>query len=132
MEIQQFCTWPSILTLSFISRGPLASGFCHCLRLCVCVRVQLLLFRAITHHPLQLDSLNLDQMMQNILLKVPIVWGLIKLNRPGQIELHFQVLFICIAFASLKYLRDLQKRMKTCLFHILNGCTHMCSPKSVM
>ena len=54
---------------------------------CVCVFVcQLLLVRAITHHPLELGSLNLDQKMQNILLKVPIVLGLIKLiNLSGQI-----------------------------------------------
>ena len=36
-----------------------------------------------------------------------------------------QNLFIRIAFASLKYLWDLQKRMKRSLFHILNGCAHL-------
>ena len=36
---------------------------------CVC---EILLVRAITHHTFQLESHNLDEMMQNILLKIPI------------------------------------------------------------
>ena len=35
--------------------------------------------------------------------------GLIELDRPCQIELLFKILFICITFASLKYLWDVQK-----------------------
>ena len=45
---------------------------CVCVYLCVC---QLLLVRAITHHTFQLESPDLDEKMQNILLKVPIVLG---------------------------------------------------------
>ena len=68
--------WPSNTHLS--TRGPLAYGYCHCLRPCVCVCLsvcQLLLVRAITHHPIKLGSPNLDQKMQNILLQVRIVLG---------------------------------------------------------
>ena len=50
----------------------LSSPASVCVYLCVC---QLLLVCAITHHPLKLGSPNLDQKMQNILLKVPIVLG---------------------------------------------------------
>ena len=32
-----------------------------------------------------------------------MVWGLIRLDLPGQILLYWKILFICIAFASLKY-----------------------------
>ena len=39
----------------------------------VCLCVNFLLVRTITHHPFKLGSLNLDQKLQNILLKVPIV-----------------------------------------------------------
>ena len=82
-----------------------AYGYCHHLCLCVCLSVcQLLAVRAITHHPFKLGSPNLDQKLQNISLKVPIVLGLIQLNLTGQIYLNFKALFICIAFASLKYL----------------------------
>ena len=43
---------------------------------CVCLSVcQLLLVRTITRHPFKLGSPNLNQKMQNILLKVPIVLG---------------------------------------------------------
>ena len=45
---------------------------CVCAYLCVC---QLLLVRVITHHMFQLESPDLDEKMQNILLKVPIVLG---------------------------------------------------------
>ena len=44
--------------------------------MCVCLSVcQLLLVRAITHHTYQLESPDLDRKIQNILLKVPIVFG---------------------------------------------------------
>ena len=47
-----------------------------CVCVCVCLSVcQPLLVRAITHHLLKLGSTNLDQKMQDILLKVPIVLG---------------------------------------------------------
>ena len=39
-----------------------------------------------------------------------LFWGLIELDLPCQIWLLFKILFICITFASLKYLWDVQKR----------------------
>ena len=58
--------------MGFITRGPfglrvLSSpvSVCVCVYLCVC---QLLLVRTITHHTFQLDSPDLDEKMQNILL----------------------------------------------------------------
>ena len=63
---------------SFLPEALLAYRYCLCLRLCVCVCLsvcQLLLVRAITRHPFKLGSPNLNQKMQNILLKVPIVLG---------------------------------------------------------
>ena len=62
----------------FLPEAFLAYGYCHRLCLCVCVYLcvcQLLLVRAITHHKFQLESPDLDEKMQNILLKVPIVLG---------------------------------------------------------
>ena len=55
----------------------MAYEYCHHLCLCVCVSVcvSILLVRAITNHPIKLGSPNLDQKMQNILPKVPIVLG---------------------------------------------------------
>ena len=46
---------------------------CVCVRLSVCVST--LLVCVITHHSFKLGSPDLDQKMQNILLKVPIVSG---------------------------------------------------------
>ena len=45
---------------------------CVCVCVCIC---QLLLVRMITHHTFRLESPDLDEKMQNILLKVPIVLG---------------------------------------------------------
>ena len=57
----------------------MASGYCRCLRLFVCPSVHVCgnndLVRARTHHLFKLESPNLNQKMQNILLKVPIVLG---------------------------------------------------------
>ena len=47
-----------------------------CVCVCVCLSVcQLLLVQTITRRPFKLGSPNLNQKMQNILLKVPIVFG---------------------------------------------------------
>ena len=61
----------------FYLRPVSSSGYCRCLRLSVCSSVHLLslLFCTITHIMFQLESPNLDQKMQNILLKIPIVLG---------------------------------------------------------
>ena len=68
--------WPIVL---IITRGPfglrvlsLPVSVCVCVCLSVC---QLLLVRTITRHPFKLGSPNLNQKMQSILLKVPIVLG---------------------------------------------------------
>ena len=65
--------------LNIFTRGPfglrvlsLPASVCVCVCLSVC---QLLLVRTITRHPFKLGSPNLNQKMQNILLKVPIVLG---------------------------------------------------------
>ena len=42
---------------------------------CVCLCVNFLLVHTITHHPFKLGSPNLDQKMQNFLLKAPVVLG---------------------------------------------------------
>ena len=64
------------------------------------------LVRAITHHPFKQGPPNLDQSCINTYC----FGGWLSLT--CQIKLIFKILFICIAFASLKYLWDLQKRMK--------------------
>ena len=65
--------------VSVFTRGPfglrvlsLPASVCVCMCLSVC---QLLLVRTITRRPFKLASPNLNQKMQNILLKVPIVLG---------------------------------------------------------
>ena len=63
--------------MHFITRGLLAYGYCHCLHLCVCVCIcvcQFLRVCSIAHHSSKLGSPNLDQKMQSILLKIPIVF----------------------------------------------------------
>ena len=69
------------------------------------------LVRAITHHPFKLGPLNLDQMCKIPWLSPLLFWGSLELDMSNLII--FKILFICIAFASLKYLWDLQKRKKT-------------------
>ena len=62
----------------------------------------------------------------NTLVKILVVFGV---DWAWHVKwLIFKILFICITFASLKYLWDLQKRVKRSLFHILNGYTHIFSP----
>ena len=63
--------------------------------------------------------------VQNTLVKIPIVLRLIEST--CQIYLNFKILFICIAFASLKYLWDIKNGWRRSL-HILNGCAQICSP----
>ena len=69
------------------------------------------LVRAITHHPFTLGSQNLDQRCKIPWLRSVLFWGLIELDMSNLTI--FKIPFICIAFASLKYLWDLQKHMKT-------------------
>ena len=56
---------------TFYPRPVLAFGYCH--RLCVCVLT--FFVWVITHLTFQLESSNLDKKIQQILLKVPIVFG---------------------------------------------------------
>ena len=53
----------------------MAFGYCHRLRLSVCVFPSFFFVRTITHLTFQLQSSNLDQKIQQILLKVLIVFG---------------------------------------------------------
>ena len=62
-------------TFVFYPRPVMAFGYCHCLRLSVCVCPSTFPFRAITHHSFSLEPSNLDRKMQNILVKIPIVLG---------------------------------------------------------
>ena len=68
-EIIQIALVGSVFSDAFLPEALLAYGYCH--RLCVCVYLcvcQLLLVRTITHHTFQLESRDLDEKMQNILL----------------------------------------------------------------
>ena len=60
--------WHNQPALALLLEALLAYGYCHCLSVCVC---QLLLVRVITHYMFQLESSDVDDKMQNILLKVP-------------------------------------------------------------
>ena len=99
---------------SFVTRCPFGLQVfsspvsCVCVYLCVC---QLLLVRTINHLMSQLESPDLDEKMQNILFKVPIVLGA-DWAWPSMSNLtSFQnYVFFCIAFASLIYLWDVQKQ----------------------
>ena len=72
-------TAPFIESVPFYPRPFWPTGIviaCVCVCVCVCLSVcQLLLVRTITRRPFKLGSPNLNQKMQNILLKVPIVFG---------------------------------------------------------
>ena len=74
-------------------RGPLfypilAFAYCLCLRLsvrvfvCLCVNPKFV--RAITHHPFQIWSSNLDQRCKTPWWGSPLFWGAIDLGRQGQ------------------------------------------------
>ena len=75
-------------------RPVLAFGYCRCLRLfvCVCVRpcVNHELVRAITHHPFQLGSPNVDQRCKIPWLRSLLFCGTIDRDLQGQIELQSQ------------------------------------------
>ena len=104
------CTEPAYFH-AFLPEALLAYGYCH--RLCVCVYrcvCQLLVVGTISHHTFQLESPDMDEKMQNILLKVPIVMGADWAWPSMSNYLPFKILFICITFVSLKYLWDVQKR----------------------
>ena len=119
--------------MRFLPEALLAYGCCH--RLCVCVYLcvcQLLLVRTITHHTFQLESHDLDEKMQNILLKVPIVLGA---------DLAWPFMSNLTSFQNSVYLHRFcvfeifVRRAKTEfveLFHIAHGAAHIdsfiCTP----
>ena len=86
--------WCDILSDFYYPRPVLAFGYCCYLHLsvCVCVRscVNHELFRAITHHPFQLGSPNLDQRCKRPWLRSLLFCGMIDRDLQGQIELHIQ------------------------------------------
>ena len=63
----------------------------------------------ITHHLFKLGPRNLDQRCKIPWLRSILFWGV---DWAWHFKLNFKILFIYIAFASLKYLWDLQKWMK--------------------
>ena len=91
----------------------LAYGYCHRLCLCLCVSVCLSTFACpddnSSHVPARITWFGRKD-AKLFCLRSLLFWGLIELDLPCQVWLHFKILFICIAFASLKYLWDMQKR----------------------
>ena len=113
----------------FLPEALLADRYCHHLCLCVYQYVcQLLLVRAITHHTFQLESPDLDEKMQNILLKVPIVlaadWAWPSMSNltsfQNSVYLHrFCVFEIFVRLANTEFVE---------LFHIPHGAAHIMIP----
>ena len=93
-----------------------------CVSVCVCGNH--LLVRAITQHPCKLGSLNLDHRCKKPWLRsfflIFIFIYFFFLGGRGWLN------FICITFASLKYLWDMQKQslMHSSISHV---ASHMCS-----
>ena len=95
-----------------VSFLPEASFGLRVLSLPACVRVSVNheLVCAITRHKFELESPNHQIWTKKckIFCSRPLLfWGLIGLDLPGQISLYWKIMFICIAFASLKYLWDM-------------------------
>ena len=78
-----------IVANHFYPRPVLVFGYCRCLRLSVCVSVCVcgnhMLVRAITHHPFELGSPNLDHRCKRPWLRSLLFWGVIDLDLQGQI-----------------------------------------------
>ena len=83
----------SCFVICFYPRPVLAFGYCHRLRLCVCVSVCVcvslcvnhLFVRAITRDPFKLGSPNLDQRCKRPWLRSLLFLGVIDLDLQGQI-----------------------------------------------
>ena len=93
-SLEHSCRTSLIPLGHFYPRPVLAFGYCRCLRLsvCVCVRpcVNHELVRAITHHPSQLGSPNLDHRCKRPWLRSLLFLGAIDLDLQGQIQLQSQ------------------------------------------
>ena len=80
---------PRVIFSGFYPRPVLVFGYCRCLRLSVCVSVCVcgnhMLVRAITHHPFELGSPNLDHRCKRPWLRSLLFWGVIDLDLQGQI-----------------------------------------------
>ena len=75
---------------SFYRRPVLAFGYCRCLHLSVCVCVNHMLVRSITHHPFKLGSPYWDHRCKRPWLRTLLFWGAIDIDIQGQIELQSQ------------------------------------------
>ena len=74
------------------------------------------------HHQVELEPPILCKRCETPWLSSLLFWGWLTLS--GQIQLLFKVLFVCITFASLKYLWDMQN-WSVELFHVPHGSTHV-------
>ena len=83
------CAVPGLNATFCYPRPVLAFGYCRCQRLSVCVSVCVcgnhMLVRAITHHPFELGSPNLDHRCKRPWLRSLLFWGVIDLDLQGQI-----------------------------------------------
>ena len=127
LELLQSCTKPSICFYPrpFWPTGIVIACVCVCVYLCVCRRLPV---RAITHHTFQLESPDLDEKMQNILLKDPIVlgadWAWPSMSNltsfQDSVYLHrFCVFEIFVRCAKTEFVE---------LFHIAHGAAHILIP----
>ena len=96
--------------IDFYPRPVLAFGYCRCLCPSLCVSVRAC-GKLITHHSFKLGPPNLDQRSIIPWLRSLLFGG--RLNFKCLIKLIYEILYICIAFTSLKYLWDLQTMDKT-------------------
>ena len=186
------CVIITLLSHHFYPGPVLAFGYCRCLRLSVCVSICVcsnhMLVRAITHHPFEIGSPNVDHRCKRPWLRSILFWGVIDPDLQGQIqpsrsnskskftpfwacpcdnssplqaritkfEPELQNILVNIPvvlgvdrawlvkfnyfqksclFASLLRLWHICETCKNVwkqsLFHILNGCTQICSPTAL-
>ena len=80
----------------YYPRPVLAFGYCHrlrlwvCMSVCVCINHELV--RTITHHSVKLGSPNLDQRCKTPWFGSLLFLGMIDLDLQGQIQLESQIL----------------------------------------
>ena len=87
---------PETAKLGYYPRPVLAFGYCHRLRLWVCVSVCVCinheLVPTITYPPFKLGSPNLDQRCKTPWFRTLLFLGMIDLDLQGQIKLESQIL----------------------------------------